>query len=223
MRRTSDKHMFTSRSVRAFNLTRVQMRDREGFVETRRQLLTLKSGARVNWIAFAVAHHLAGSHELAVQVLDSYESTIDGDIPENEKYEHSEMVLYRATILEESGKVEEALACLDKVSENVVDKLSLLAQRANLYLKKGDKKAAEETYRTLIDINPDNHRYHEGLHAALDLVPSKRQLAMALRQLLTTRSLIYKCTPSELQRCLKGPKRSSEAHVAVSMLTHREI
>lgn len=35
-----------------------QMRDLDGFVETRRKLLTLKPTVRINWIGFAVAQHL---------------------------------------------------------------------------------------------------------------------------------------------------------------------
>ncbi|XP_062115124.1 N-terminal acetyltransferase A complex auxiliary subunit NAA15-like [Humulus lupulus] len=35
-----------------------QMRDLAGFVETKQQLLSLKSNHRMNWIGFAVAHHL---------------------------------------------------------------------------------------------------------------------------------------------------------------------
>ncbi|KAG5028683.1 hypothetical protein JHK82_012289 [Glycine max] len=34
-----------------------QMQDLTGFVETRQQLLMLKSNHRMNWIGFAVAHH----------------------------------------------------------------------------------------------------------------------------------------------------------------------
>lgn len=44
------------------------MRDLPGYVETRHQLLTLKSSNRNNWISFAVAHHINGNHEMAVQV-----------------------------------------------------------------------------------------------------------------------------------------------------------
>jgi peptide alpha-N-acetyltransferase len=97
------------------------------------------------------------SYELAVQVLDSYEGTIEGEIPYSERYEHSEMLLYRTTILEESGKVDEALASLDKAKEQVVDTLSFLAQRARLLIKKGDAKGAEATYRELIEVyrHPD--------------------------------------------------------------------
>ena len=43
-----------------------QMRDLTGFVETRQQLLTLKPNHRMNWISFAVAHHLNSKYDLAL-------------------------------------------------------------------------------------------------------------------------------------------------------------
>ena len=46
----------------------IQLRDLPGFAEARHQLLQLRPGNRANWINFAVAHHLNGNHELAVQV-----------------------------------------------------------------------------------------------------------------------------------------------------------
>jgi hypothetical protein len=48
--------LFTSR-------WQAQMRDLSGFVETRQQLLTLKSNHRMNWIGFAVAHHLNSKYD----------------------------------------------------------------------------------------------------------------------------------------------------------------
>jgi len=39
------------------------MRDLSGFVETRQQLLTLKSNHRMNWIGFAVSHHLNSKYD----------------------------------------------------------------------------------------------------------------------------------------------------------------
>lgn len=52
------------------------MRDMSGFVDTRYRLLQLRSNNRNNWIAFAIAHHLDGNHELCVQILSAYESTL---------------------------------------------------------------------------------------------------------------------------------------------------
>lgn len=95
----------------------VQMRDVQGFQETRHQLLTLKPTHRQHWMAYAIAQHLNGSCDLAVQVLNTYEGTIEGEIPASEKYEHSEMLLYRSSILEEEGKAQAALAELEKEQE----------------------------------------------------------------------------------------------------------
>ena len=44
-------------------MLQAQMRDLKGFVETRQQLLTLKSNHRMNWIGFSVAHHLNSKYE----------------------------------------------------------------------------------------------------------------------------------------------------------------
>jgi peptide alpha-N-acetyltransferase len=54
----------------------IQMRDVGGFVDTRYRLLQLRSNNRNNWISFAIAHHLDGNHELCVQILSAYESTL---------------------------------------------------------------------------------------------------------------------------------------------------
>ena len=46
--------------LRPLPFLQVQMRDKAGFAESRRQLLTLKPNNRGNWIAFAIAQHLQG-------------------------------------------------------------------------------------------------------------------------------------------------------------------
>ncbi|XP_020402847.2 N-terminal acetyltransferase A complex auxiliary subunit NAA15 [Zea mays] len=50
----------------------------------------------MNWIGFAVAHHLNSDSSKAVEVLEAYEGTLEDDYPpENERYEHNEMLLYK--------------------------------------------------------------------------------------------------------------------------------
>jgi len=155
--------------LRDLSLLQVQMRDLPGFVETRQQLLTLKPSNRNNWIAFAIAQHLAGTHELAVEVLNAYESTLEGDVMPSERYEHSEMLLYRASILEESGQTKEALEGLDKSKDLILDKLGALDLKARLLMQHGDLEKAQAVYYKLLSINPDNYRYHDGLKEVLTL------------------------------------------------------
>lgn len=91
----------------------VQMRDMAGFVDTRHTLLQLKPANRAHWIAFAVAHHLEKNYEVAVQVLDAYANTLES-IPKEEVYGFSEMLLYKATVLQEAGMYDRALEHLAK-------------------------------------------------------------------------------------------------------------
>lgn len=97
------------------------MRDIPGYVDTRQQLLQLKSNQKGHWLGFAIAHHLNGNHALAVQILEAFEQTQEG-VPDNEQYEQSEMVMYKAMILSEGGEPEQALELLQchKVSLCVV-------------------------------------------------------------------------------------------------------
>ena len=47
----------------------LQMRDVSGQLESRVQLLNIKSSNKVNWVSLAVAHRMAGNYELAWQVM----------------------------------------------------------------------------------------------------------------------------------------------------------
>ena len=53
------------------------------------------------------------NHELAVNIIKGYEASVDAAELTAEAYEHSEMLLYKATLLEEGGKPAEALEQLD--------------------------------------------------------------------------------------------------------------
>ena len=49
-------------------VAQLQMRDVSGQLESRVQLLNIKSSNKVNWVSLAVAHRMAGNYELAWQV-----------------------------------------------------------------------------------------------------------------------------------------------------------
>ncbi|XP_024387242.1 N-terminal acetyltransferase A complex auxiliary subunit NAA15 isoform X1 [Physcomitrium patens] len=157
--------------LRDLSLLQAQMRELPGFVETRRQLLTLKPSHRNNWIGFAIAHHVNQQPAMAVNILDAYEGTLEEDFPpESERYEHGEMLLYKATLLEEAGHPEKALEELAKKEGKIVDKLGLREHRASLYLQTNRLSEAEEIYRKLLVVNPDNYHYYEGLQKCLGLI-----------------------------------------------------
>ncbi|KAJ6342624.1 hypothetical protein OIU78_010540 [Salix suchowensis] len=162
-----------------------QMRDLTGFVETRQQLLSLKPNHRMNWIGFAVAHHLNSNCSKAVEILEAYEGTLEDDYPpDNERCEHGEMLLYKTSttksvsvgsfalklsltpivsqssisLLEECSSHERALEELHKKESKIVDKLSLKEQEVSLLVKLGRLEEGAELYKALLSINPDNYR-----------------------------------------------------------------
>ncbi|GMI93831.1 mutant,snc1-enhancing 6, EMBRYO DEFECTIVE 2753, OMISHA, NAA15 [Hibiscus trionum] len=150
--------------LRDLSLLQAQMRDLTGFVETRQQLLTLKPNHRMNWIGFAVAHHLNSNGAKAVEILEAYEGTLEDDYPpDNERCEHGEMLLYKIYLLEECGFLERALEELHKKEPKIVDKLTYKEQEVSLLVKLGRLEEGANLFKALLTMNPDNYRYHEGL------------------------------------------------------------
>ncbi|XP_021298782.1 N-terminal acetyltransferase A complex auxiliary subunit NAA15 [Herrania umbratica] len=156
--------------LRDLSLLQAQMRDLTGFVETRQQLLTLKPNHRMNWIGFAVAHHLNSNAAKAVEILEAYEGTLEDDYPpDNERCEHGEMLLYKISLLEECGFLERALEELHKKEPKIVDKLTYKEQEVSLLVKLGRLEDGANIYKILLTMNPDNYRYYEGLQRCFGL------------------------------------------------------
>ncbi|XP_058751865.1 N-terminal acetyltransferase A complex auxiliary subunit NAA15-like [Vicia villosa] len=156
--------------LRDLSLLQAQMRDLSGFVETRQQLLTLKSNHRMNWIGFAVSHHLNSNASKAIEILEAYEGTLEDDYPpENERIEHGEMLLYKVSLLEECGFFERAFEELQKKETKIIDKLGYKEQEVSLLVKLGRLEEGEKLYQTLLSMNPDNYRYYEGLQQCVGL------------------------------------------------------
>lgn len=148
----------------------IQRRELTGFQETRRKLLLLKKNNRSNWIAYAIGAHLCGQHNKALKILESYMKTQkDEPVDRTSKYEISEISVYRNVILLESGKPEEALLHLSEIESKVVDKIYLHERKGELLLQLGKASVAEEQYRALLRINPENWTYHYGIMQSVGL------------------------------------------------------
>ncbi|XP_024979709.1 N-terminal acetyltransferase A complex auxiliary subunit NAA15-like isoform X2 [Cynara cardunculus var. scolymus] len=156
--------------LRDLSLLQAQMRDLAGFVETRQQLLTLKPNHRMNWIGFAVSHHLNSNASKAIDILEAYEGTLEDDYPpDSERCEHGEMLLYKISLLEECGFLDKALKELRRKEFKIVDKLSYKEEEVSLLLKLNCLDEGEKLYRVLLTMNPDNYRYYEGLQKCVGL------------------------------------------------------
>jgi peptide alpha-N-acetyltransferase len=154
--------------LRDLALLQCQVRDYEGYIESRRKMMQERPQLRQNWTALAVAYHLAGNYEQAENILKTYEETLKQAPPKSD-LEHSEATLYKNMVIYESGDKERALAHLDEVVRNSLDRGAALELRAKYLLELGRKEEAEKAYRILLDRNSEYRAYFDGLEAALGL------------------------------------------------------
>lgn len=143
-------------------LLQMQMRDYQGYIQSRSAMLQARPGFRQNWTALAIAHHLSGDLEEAEKVLTTYEDTLKGTPPVADM-EHSEACLYKNTIIAESGNLERALEHLEKIGYRCTDVLAVMEMKADYLLRLDRKSEAEEAYTALLERNPENSIYYNGL------------------------------------------------------------
>ncbi|KAF9394805.1 hypothetical protein CPC16_010160 [Podila verticillata] len=154
--------------LRDLSVLQMQMRNYEGYVDTRHELVELRPQNRQYWIGLAIGYHLMGKMDLSIQVLNAYEDTLK-DIPATPDYEHSEMLLYHNSILDEMGDAQVALDHLNAIEKHLCDRTAIKERRAKYLLALGRLEEAEAAYRLLISHNPDNFAYFSGLRKSVGL------------------------------------------------------
>ncbi|KAL4133438.1 hypothetical protein PRIC2_003755 [Phytophthora ramorum] len=151
--------------LRDLYLLQVQMRDLKGFAETRRTMLTLKPNNRNNWIGFAIAHHLVGNFQMAIDIIEKYFSTLEGEHEAN--YEDSEIHLYQNQLIEEAGDIEKALKHLEENKDQITDTLFWRQKKGQFLLQLERYDDARAAFEELLEINFDNYEFHRGLQCAV--------------------------------------------------------
>ncbi|XP_022099558.1 N-alpha-acetyltransferase 15, NatA auxiliary subunit-like [Acanthaster planci] len=147
--------------LRDLSLLQIQMRDLEGYRDTRYQLLLLRPAQRASWIGYAMAYHLLKEYDMALRILEEFRNTQQQVKPYD--YEHSEFLLYQNQVFREAGEHEKALHHLDKYENQICDQISILETRAELLLQLGRASEAITLYEELLDRNPESWSYYEGL------------------------------------------------------------
>ncbi|ELW69173.1 N-alpha-acetyltransferase 15, NatA auxiliary subunit [Tupaia chinensis] len=110
--------------LRDLSLLQIQMRDLEGYRETRYQLLQLRPAQRASWIGYAIAYHLLEDYEMAAKILEEFRKTQQTS-PDKVDYEYSELLLYQNQVLREAGLYREALEHLCTYEKQICDKLAV--------------------------------------------------------------------------------------------------
>uniref|UniRef100_A0A674IMK1 N(alpha)-acetyltransferase 16, NatA auxiliary subunit n=1 Tax=Terrapene triunguis TaxID=2587831 RepID=A0A674IMK1_9SAUR len=152
--------------LRDLSLLQIQMRDLEGYRETRYQLLQLRPTQRASWIGYAIAYHLLKDYDMALKLLEEFRKT--QQIPPNKiDYEYSELILYQNQVMREADLFQESLEHIETYEKQICDKLVVEEIKGEMLLKLGRLKEAGEIYKELIDRNAENWYYYEGLEKAL--------------------------------------------------------
>jgi N-alpha-acetyltransferase 15/16, NatA auxiliary subunit len=160
-------------------LLQMQMRDYQGYIQSRSSMLQSRPSLRQNWTALAIAHHLAGNLTEAENVLNTYEETLKTP-PSRADMEHSEAVLYKTSIIAESGDLERALEHLDTAGKRCSDVQAAMEMKADYLLRLDRKTEAEAAYSALIERNPENSQYYDGLIKAKAIADTDHKALQAV-------------------------------------------
>ncbi|KAL8705870.1 MAG: hypothetical protein Q9201_001018 [Fulgogasparrea decipioides] len=164
--------------LRDLALLQMQVRDHQSYIQSRRAILQMKStvrqnnsASRQNWTALAVAQHLAGDLYDAERTLTTFEETLRST-PSKSDNEHYESVLYKNSIIAETGETERALDHLEAVYKNLLDRTAAMELRAQYLLALDRRQDAENAYRALLDRNAEYRVYYDGLRQAMGIEES---------------------------------------------------
>jgi peptide alpha-N-acetyltransferase len=185
--------------LRDLSLLQLQMRDLEGFKETRHQLLKLRPTQRGSWIGLVLAYHLVKDYDTALGVLAEYRATQRPSEEHKVDYEYSEMIMYEAQMLWESGKVDDCLRHVTEFQDTTGDELAVKEMLGNIYFTKGNLKEAQKLYFELISRNTENRLYYDMLERCLALNAEEKRLNLyCLLQKKFPKSALLKAIPLEI-------------------------
>ncbi|TPX11528.1 uncharacterized protein E0L32_007739 [Thyridium curvatum] len=149
-------------------ILQIQMRDYQGYVQSRHAMLQAKPQLRQSWTGLAIAHHLAGELQEAENILTTYQDTLK-NAPSKTDLENSEAVMYRNMIIAETGDTQRALEHLESDAKDNLDRLAVMERRAEYLSKLGRKDEAATAYRALLDRNSEHPQYYYDLIKALGI------------------------------------------------------
>lgn len=153
--------------LRDLSLLQSQVRDFKNLTDSRQRFLESQPGYRANWTAVAVAHHFNKDYDACVNTLAKIEKIIKEHLQEQDRYEQSECVLYKNSVIAEAGNFSRALEDLEADKEEIRDMTSFMEYRARYLMLLGRLKEASVVYRQLLQRNPDDAGYYNLLEACL--------------------------------------------------------
>uniref|UniRef100_A0A5F9C7F0 N-alpha-acetyltransferase 16, NatA auxiliary subunit n=1 Tax=Oryctolagus cuniculus TaxID=9986 RepID=A0A5F9C7F0_RABIT len=149
--------------LRDLSLLQIQMRDLEGYRETRYQLLQLRPTQRASWVGYAIAYHLLKDYDMALKLLEEFRQT--QQIPPNKvDYEYSELILYQNQVMREADLFQQSLEHIEMYEKQVCDKLLVEEIKGTL----------EERLQIYEEISKQHPRAISPRRLPLNLVPGEK-------------------------------------------------
>ncbi|KAK2609067.1 hypothetical protein QQS21_002437 [Conoideocrella luteorostrata] len=146
----------------------VQMRDYDGYIQSRNAMLQARPQLRQSWTALAIAYHLSGNLSDAENVLTTYEGTLK-TTPSRNDIEHSEAVMYKNSLIAAQGDYDRALKHLNSACKHNLDRLAVMECRAEYLTRLGKQEEAVKAYRALLDRNTEHAVYYEKLATVMNI------------------------------------------------------
>ena len=165
---------------RDLSALQIQMRDLEGYSESRFQLFKLRATQRASWIGFALSLHLLKEYETATNILEEFRKSENqnrqtGKVPVID-YENSEILLYQITLYIEGASYEKALEYLNRYQDEICDKVSLYEYQADVLIRLNRTTEAIQIIKEkLISRNPDNRAYYKLIERALNIETDEKK------------------------------------------------
>ncbi|KAL7423428.1 hypothetical protein Q5752_001008 [Cryptotrichosporon argae] len=137
-------------------------RQHQAALEARHHYVTLRPQIRASWYALMASHELVGDVDEALRVFDSVADMAKGE--GGTRPERAQVHLHVVRMCVEAGKWEQAEVRLDAAVKSKT--LSLRGEaselKAAILVALGRREEAEDTYRSLLEQNPDNLAYYRG-------------------------------------------------------------
>jgi N-alpha-acetyltransferase 15/16, NatA auxiliary subunit len=143
--------------LRDLAVLQLQTRDFAGHAKTRFRLLKDKNKVINNWVGYAVALHLKGDHDAALQSLAYIELySTDAQLKPQEQ---NELAMFRWELLLALGRAKEALEAMHACTPTFLDKVALNEFKHRAASSLGDVAQAKEALAFLLSVMPNNLQY----------------------------------------------------------------
>ena len=178
--------------------------DTAGLIQTREKLLEVKPDVKVHWLGLAVAHHLAGNHNIAYLIICAFEKATSTT---ESRLELSKLQLYKIQLLVDGGLYTEAYAVAKENGAKVLDKLLLFELQVHCETKLSMFTEARQTFIKVLNLNPHSSR---AIKEYLNIAVSFPLAADVQYSELTAsqRKEILSCLDELNQNLLKAPSKT---------------